>query len=368
MEEVAYIDAARLVAYDLPPGWSMVLDERKAISAPEATGEPRFFRDERLPVQVRRRRWPGCHAGGDDGRRAAASPGRVDPRYIGRTEEHELTLRFDRALDDATGDADARRRRLDRVSVCANAVRGVAGGRPTRRRRSKRAATTASGASCAASSAIRPGCRDGCRCRSAAFRAQQRSSGCARHRKSIGIGSRWRMPQLRACTFTRCRSHRPGWRRTGFPRRELHASRRPSYDYDERVPLADTRHARGFYTVPGPVTELVAAQDGALAVFGPGEELQLTFSATLPPLKAGWTRRLVLEARGWCKDMDLYTQRWRDCRASAGHDAGRSRPRSSAATPHAVRVWTMSLASRCDNFVGIRSKIPQKRHSRSRSR
>src|SRR5262249_51652334 len=44
MEEVAYIDSARLVGYDLPPGWQMVLDERKAISPPEASGEPRFYR------------------------------------------------------------------------------------------------------------------------------------------------------------------------------------------------------------------------------------------------------------------------------------------------------------------------------------
>ena len=68
MEEVAYIDAARLVAYDLPPGWEMVLDERKAVSAPEATGEPRFFRDERVPVQVTDEGGQDVTRGGDDGR------------------------------------------------------------------------------------------------------------------------------------------------------------------------------------------------------------------------------------------------------------------------------------------------------------
>src|SRR5262249_29763266 len=52
MEEVAYIDSARLVAYDLPPGWQLVLDERKAVSTPEATGAPRFFREERRPFQA----------------------------------------------------------------------------------------------------------------------------------------------------------------------------------------------------------------------------------------------------------------------------------------------------------------------------
>jgi hypothetical protein len=102
---VSYLDSARLIAYDLPRGWQLVLDERKAVTAPEATGEPRFFREERLPAQ----------AIDDDGRdltraltndeHVAAPPGQLDPRYIGRTEAHGLTLRFDRALDDGQGDA-----------------------------------------------------------------------------------------------------------------------------------------------------------------------------------------------------------------------------------------------------------------------
>ena len=88
----------------------------------------------------------------------------------------------------------------------------------------------------------------------------------------------------------------------------MHAARRPSYDYDRRVPLWDTRHPRGAYTAFGTITELVAEDDGALAIIGPGEEVHLSFDASLPSLQAGWTRRFVLDARGWCKDMDLYTK------------------------------------------------------------
>jgi hypothetical protein len=309
MEEVAYIDAARLVAYDLPPGWEMILDERKAISAPEATGEPRFFRDERVPVQV-------TDEGGQDVTRAvvtadlvAAPPGRLDPRYIGRTEARELTLRFDRALNDATGDAmlvaDGWIEYPYAQTLFAAWQARVPYQAPTIEARGD----------------------------NRQWHVLRREFGYPAgmpRRMSVPLG---RLPhaamELRLRTTQEIYWDRlavayaaatPGMdvhslplasarlAYTGFPRRQLHASRRPSYDYDERVPLADTRHARGFYTVPGSVTELVAAQDGALAVFGPGEELQLTFSATLPPLKAGWTRRLVLEARGWCKDMDLYTK------------------------------------------------------------
>jgi hypothetical protein len=88
----------------------------------------------------------------------------------------------------------------------------------------------------------------------------------------------------------------------------MHAWRRPSYDYDRRAPLWDTRYLKGRYTAPGAVTDLVAVADEAVAIFGPGEELHLEFDASQAPLKPGWTRRFVLQARGWCKDMDLYTR------------------------------------------------------------
>jgi len=62
------------------------------------------------------------------------------------------------------------------------------------------------------------------------------------------------------------------------------------------------------YTTNWCITILLATEDGAVAIFGPGEALHLTFAASLAAPKAGWTRRFVLEARGWCKDMDLYTK------------------------------------------------------------
>jgi hypothetical protein len=88
----------------------------------------------------------------------------------------------------------------------------------------------------------------------------------------------------------------------------MHAWRRPSYDYDRRTPLWDTRYLKGGYTAYGSVTELVGGDDEALAIFGPGEELHLEFDALQASPKPGWTRRYVLETRGWCKDMDLYTK------------------------------------------------------------
>jgi hypothetical protein len=36
--------------------------------------------------------------------------------------------------------------------------------------------------------------------------------------------------------------------------------------------------------------------------------VHLEFDGPSSALRPGWTRRFVLETRGWCKDMDLYTK------------------------------------------------------------
>jgi hypothetical protein len=96
---------------------------------------------------------------------------------------------------------------------------------------------------------------------------------------------------------------------TGFPKRTTGDQRLPSYDYEHRAPLWDTRHQAGNYTRFGEVHDLVKDKDDALAIFGPGEEIHMEFvAATLPTLRPGWSRRFVLELNGWCKDMDLYTK------------------------------------------------------------
>jgi Flp pilus assembly protein TadD len=309
MEEAAYIDSVQLVAYDLPPGWSMVLDERKAISAPEATGAPRFYREELLPAQA-------IDDDGSDVTRAvtssdgiAAPPGRIDPRFIGRTADHALTLRFDRPLDARPGApmlvADGWIEYPYAQTLFAAWQAGAAYSAPTIDARG----------------------RDG------QWHVLRREFGYPAgmpRRMSVPLGRfpagtselRIRTSQeiywdrlavayaepLAAATSRVLPLVSAGLAAEGFPRREMHESRRPSYDYDRRVPLWDTRYLKGRYTATGQVTELLAAEDGALAIFGPGEELHLEFDASQPPLTPGWTRRYVLQTRGWCKDMDLYTR------------------------------------------------------------
>ncbi|RMH39684.1 MAG: hypothetical protein D6694_10925, partial [Gammaproteobacteria bacterium] len=64
------------------------------------------------------------------------------------------------------------------------------------------------------------------------------------------------------------------------------------------------KNLEGFYTRFGDVEALVREEDDALAIYGSGESLQLTFvSSTRATEDDIW----VLEVRGYAKDMDLYT-------------------------------------------------------------
>jgi Tfp pilus assembly protein PilF len=313
MEEVAYIDAARLVAYDVPPGWQLVLDERRATSGPEATGEPRFYRDDRAPTQATSQDSRGVEdvtqaIAAADG--VAAPPGRVDPRHIGRTDEHVLTLRFDRALDDhAEGEpmlvADGwieypyaqtlfaawqagapyrpptlEARGADGVWHVLRHEFGYPAGMPRRMS--------------VPLGRLPPGTKE---LRLSTTQEIYWDRLSVAYAAACPLASKQVLPLASAQVA-----------RTGFARREMLGSRRPSYDYDRRAPLWDARYARGQYTAEGPATDLVAREDGAVAILGPGEELHLEFGASPRAPKPGWTRRFVLEARGWCKDMDLYTR------------------------------------------------------------
>src|SRR5436305_13706808 len=87
---------------------------------------------------------------------------------------------------------------------------------------------------------------------------------------------------------------------SGFAMRK--SGRRPDYEYGKRVPLWDTRAQEGFYTRFGDVKELVESGDDAVAIFGPGEEVEMEFEASA---REGI---YVLELKGWCKDRDLMTK------------------------------------------------------------
>lgn len=104
MEEATYLDSARLVSYDLPPGWDLVLDERMGLNGPAPSGKPLFFRHEMLPLQAVNERGEDVSSQVTATDLQAVSPGPLDPRFLGRLQgEHVMTLTFARPLERSAG-------------------------------------------------------------------------------------------------------------------------------------------------------------------------------------------------------------------------------------------------------------------------
>jgi lipoprotein NlpI len=310
MEEATYLDAARLVAYDVPPGWSMAIDERMAIGGPTPTGEPVFFRRWLVPAQAINDRGQDVTASIVDTDLVAAPVGSLDRRFIGLLAlEHVLSLKFDRPLE-AVGDhlvlvADGW---VEYPYSQTNFAAWQAG-------RSYEAPTLeARGADGRWNVVLEnfgypagmprhmsvplpplpPGTHE-LRLRSNQEIYWDRIAVVAA--ETTPDIHRWPLELLAA----RLES-------TGFAHRTTAKQRLPSYDYGRRAPLWDTRIQAGWYTRIGDVVELLAAADDGLAIFGPGEEVHLEFAAPLQPVPPDWRRFLVLETDGWCKDMDFYTK------------------------------------------------------------
>jgi tetratricopeptide (TPR) repeat protein len=65
----------------------------------------------------------------------------------------------------------------------------------------------------------------------------------------------------------------------------------------------------GWCTRYGPVDELIVSQDNALVLLNGGDELTLQFAAqSLPPKPAGATRDFFLRSAGWDKDADFHCE------------------------------------------------------------
>ena len=316
MEEACYLDAAALEAIDVPEGWSVALDERMGINGPQPTGEARFWRRSsgavRAAVRVQGRESDATSAvAAVDGR--AADPGPADPRFIGRlADEATLEFAFAEAIDSVAGEpmlvidgwveypysstgfamwqAQApyqaptleARDPASGAWVTLVAEYGYPAGMPRR---------------CILpipADAVPRGCRE-LRLRTTMetyFDAVQVAwaepcPGAVRHPAPLVAAS---------------------VAESGFARRVPQPQRRADYDYAHRVPLWDCRVQPGAYTAFGDCTALVAGIDDAVAIFGAGEEVRLSFDArSVPAPSRGMRRTWVLDVAGWCKDMDLHT-------------------------------------------------------------
>ena len=308
MEESAYLDAARLVVYDVPPSWHMVLDERMGINGPSVTGEAIFYREEQLPKTAVTGHGEDVSDAISEADLFAAPVGERDPRFIGRLSEPQVvTLEFAGAIDGrdailimdgwveypysqtnfAAWQAGAtfhpptlEAKGADAVWRIINYQFGYPAGMP------RRATLPLEN--------LPPGTT-----------ALRLTTNQKIYWDRLAVAYREPTPDFRRHTLP-LRSASMG--KAGFPLRSSNAQRVPDYDFERRQPFWDTRYQEGFYTRFGPVTELVRDVDDAVAIIGPGDEVHLAFTDSAPPLTTGWRRYFVLEANGWAKDMDYFTR------------------------------------------------------------
>lgn len=317
MEEAVYLDQVTLVAYDLPDGWFMTVDERMELAAPPVSGAPLFFRNLLGPSGA-------TSNGGDvfdrlvmpfgEADHRAVDPGPIDPRFIGRLREsQEIVLELPRPLEVVSTEESYP------LLVAHGWVEYPYG-------QTNFAAWQEGVTYDAPSIDVRDwhgnwspflekfGYPAGMpREMSVPLKGLPLGTTALRLRSNLDI--HWDNMLLAIAeappaelVVTRLPVATAELAICGYPRRSDGEGRRPIYDYDDRLPLADMRTQTGWYTAVGDVRELVTEPDEALAIFGPGEEVRLSFdAAALPALKRGFTRRYVLELRGWCKDMDLFT-------------------------------------------------------------
>ncbi len=305
MEENAYLDAARLTVYDLPPQWSMALDERMSVAGPPATGRPIFYRHSQSPASVTADDGADVTALATELDRRAPSPGALDKRFIGLlADEQTLTLEFEAPLpaEGAVLLADGWIEYPYSQTVFAAWQAGL------RYRPVTLAARAGDGDWQPV--AVEFGYPAGMP-RTMALPLDNLPAGTHALRLSSNMEIYWdRLRVVReeplAVAATALRPAAARVARTGFPKRTTGSQRLPHYDYHDRSTFWDAKVPRGFYTSLGDADELVMDIDGALAIIGSGEEIHLQFAAVEPP-PANHRRYFAVTFHGWAKDMDLYT-------------------------------------------------------------
>lgn len=308
MEEIAYLDTARIHVIDVPASWQLVLDERMGVAGPDVTGRTIAWREAAMPTRAVNDRGQDVTELISVADRRAAPVGPIDRRFIGLLDQqHSLTLEFSESLDAHPGAvlvADGWIEYPYSQTVFAAWQAG----------RRFEAATLEARDGDGTWHTIAPefGYPAGMP-RQMALPLDHVPAGTNALRLTSNMEIYWDrlmvafeepMPAASESTLSPITARVA---RTGFSKRTTGAQRLPHYDYADRSTYWDAKFQRGFYTAFGDAMPLVAEQDGAVAVIGGGEEVHLEFPAP-PPHDSSDRRYYVLEFRGWAKDMDLYTR------------------------------------------------------------
>ena len=317
MEEMTALDGASLKVYDLPPEWNISFDERMGINDPQPTGSAIFWRDSMLPVRATVAHGVRPAIDQTDAVRTkdfvAVDPGEIDSRFIGRTsQKFSLVIEFPQEIQSGAGDPILLMDGWIEYPYCSTTF-AMWQARASTSPPTFEALDPATGLWI---TLVKEYGYPAGMPRETAFPISKTSlpKNCTTLRivtdQELYV-DRCRMIWSQVCPQAIERTlplKSAVVRESGFAKRIPAAQRCPMYDYETRIPLWDCRKQAGWYTATGvDCSPLVTAIDDAVAIFGAGEEVRLTFDAAQPALATNWTRAFVLDLNGWCKDMDFLT-------------------------------------------------------------
>jgi len=308
-EEITFLDRASLAVYDLPPGWSMTLDERHSALPPKPTHEPRFYRTAQTPIRATNESGVDCTVAVKHADLKAAPAPPADLRFNGRYERpHILTLEFASPID-ALAKPNLMMDGWVAFPDAQSAVNATQAGVEFSAPRLEAAGPDGKW------SVIYPefGYPAGMQ-RQMSLPLERLPKSCTKLRITHSLEAHWDRVALvdaQPCPTlhkTAIGATVAALAHVGVPRYDRDRDGKPYwFNYDDRNPFWPPRAPTGAYTRFGDCKELIDAADDASATIGPGEEVHLEFK-TPPAPPAGWTRRYVLESRGWCRGMRLYTR------------------------------------------------------------
>lgn len=317
MEEFTALDQASLTVVDLPAGWHLSLDERMGISDPQPTGELLFWREAMLGARVSVTHGASAAIDATSAARdldsVAIDPGPIDSRFIGRcADPFAVEIELPNPIDSHDGPPVLLMDGWIEYPYCqTNFAMWQAKAPLSPPTFEARDPLTGEWVLLVREYGYPAGMP-----REAAFPLDPAAipAGCTTLRITTNhelyidrLRLSWSEPcpqaVVRAKPVASAQVHA-----SGFAKRTTRSQRRPHYDYSDKLPLWDCRMQRGWYTQTDvECAALLAAREGALTIFGSGEEVTLSFDADEPTLQPGWSRRFVLDLAGWCKDMDLLT-------------------------------------------------------------
>ncbi len=308
MEETLYLDASTIEVVDLPPQWNLVVDERMSTGSPVATGRLITFREQMLPSIATTADGRDITDKLLDRDLQAPDPGSVDKRFIGRLEEYfSITMWFESEIpsENQVLVADGWIEYPYSQTVFGAWQAGAEYGSPT-----IEALDGESNWVVVLNSFGYPAGMP----REMVVPLPTLPEGTKALRITSNLEIYW--DRIRLVTEESAppemvvQTLQPvigKVQRSGFAHRTTGDQRLPFYDYQNRSQYWDAKYMTGFYSAYGDALALVNEVDGAYAIIGSGEEVHLEFSVPESPTE-GYSRHLILDFRGWARDMDLYTQ------------------------------------------------------------